>query len=116
MSSETMPFDDAVRAPLLIWMVIAKVSPRCTCRQTPTTNSDDHSNPFSHGELNHSQPNDARAMPGEMTHNTALPSSVARIKVIGVGGGGCNAVNRMISSGLSGIEFWSVNTDAQALE
>jgi cell division protein FtsZ len=56
-------------------------------------------------------------MPGEIyTNNSALPSSVARIKVIGVGGGGCNAVNRMISSGLAGIEFWSVNTDAQALD
>ena len=75
------------------------------------------SNPFSHGELNSSQPHNARAMPGETyTNNTALPSSVARIKVIGVGGGGCNAVNRMISSGLAGIEFWSVNTDAQALD
>lgn len=64
-----------------------------------------------------SQPNDATAMPGEtLNHNTALPSSIARIKVIGVGGGGCNAVNRMVHSGLTGIEFWSVNTDAQALE
>jgi cell division protein FtsZ len=35
--------------------------------------------------------------------------------VVGVGGGGCNAVNRMIEEGLSGIEFISVNTDAQAL-
>ncbi|HQH86234.1 MAG TPA: cell division protein FtsZ, partial [Anaerolineaceae bacterium] len=41
--------------------------------------------------------------------------SFARIKVIGVGGGGCNAVNRMIDEGLSGIEFVAVNTDAQAL-
>ena len=40
---------------------------------------------------------------------------VASIKVIGVGGGGCNAVNRMIKSGLKGIEFISINTDAQAL-
>lgn len=40
---------------------------------------------------------------------------VASIKVIGVGGGGGNAVNRMIKSGLKGIEFISVNTDAQAL-
>ena len=39
----------------------------------------------------------------------------AVIKVIGVGGGGCNAVNRMIESGLSGVEFIAVNTDAQAL-
>jgi cell division protein FtsZ len=44
-----------------------------------------------------------------------LPSSVAKIKVIGVGGGGCNAVNRMISGGVSGIEFWAINTDSQAL-
>ena len=39
----------------------------------------------------------------------------AKIKVIGVGGGGSNAVNRMISSGLKGVEFIAVNTDAQAL-
>ncbi|MEM5769882.1 MAG: cell division protein FtsZ, partial [Bacillota bacterium] len=39
----------------------------------------------------------------------------AEIKVIGVGGGGNNAVNRMISAGLRGVEFLSVNTDAQAL-
>ncbi len=41
--------------------------------------------------------------------------SFARIKVIGVGGGGSNAVNRMIEEGLAGIEFVAVNTDAQAL-
>ncbi|MBR8829942.1 MAG: Cell division protein FtsZ [Chroococcopsis gigantea SAG 12.99] len=48
-------------------------------------------------------------------HNTIVPSNVARIKVIGVGGGGCNAVNRMIANGVAGIEFWTINTDAQAL-
>ena len=41
--------------------------------------------------------------------------SFARIKVVGVGGGGSNAVNRMIEEGLVGIEFVAVNTDAQAL-
>ena len=41
--------------------------------------------------------------------------SYARIKVVGVGGGGCNAVNRMITEGLHGIEFIAINTDAQAL-
>ena len=41
--------------------------------------------------------------------------SLAKIKVIGVGGGGNNAVNRMISLGLEGVEFIAVNTDAQAL-
>ena len=46
-----------------------------------------------------------------------LPNSesFARIKVIGCGGGGCNAVNRMIDEGLQGIEFIAVNTDGQAL-
>jgi cell division protein FtsZ len=39
----------------------------------------------------------------------------AKIKVIGVGGGGCNAVNTMIRSGLSGVEYVVANTDAQAL-
>jgi cell division protein FtsZ len=39
----------------------------------------------------------------------------ARIKVIGVGGGGSNAVNRMIAEGIQGVEFIAVNTDAQAL-
>lgn len=39
----------------------------------------------------------------------------ARIKVIGVGGGGTNAVNRMIEAGLSGIEFMAMNTDVQVL-
>src|SRR5439155_21190441 len=39
----------------------------------------------------------------------------ARIKVIGVGGGGGNAVNRMIEAGMDGIEFITANTDLQAL-
>ena len=38
-----------------------------------------------------------------------------RIKVIGVGGGGCNAVARMVAEGLPGVEFYAMNTDAQAL-
>src|ERR1044072_7628355 len=42
-------------------------------------------------------------------------SNFAQIKVIGVGGGGGNAVNRMINEGLGGVEFISVNTDNQAL-
>ncbi|KQJ85164.1 cell division protein FtsZ homolog 1, chloroplastic [Brachypodium distachyon] len=43
------------------------------------------------------------------------PVETARIKVVGVGGGGNNAVNRMIGSGLQGIEFYAINTDSQAL-
>ena len=40
---------------------------------------------------------------------------LAVLKVAGVGGGGTNAVNRMVDAGLSGVEFIAVNTDAQAL-
>ena len=53
-----------------------------------------------------------------MAHNAQQPPFVdnfANIKVIGVGGGGQNAVNRMIEEGIQGVEFISVNTDAQAL-
>ena len=47
--------------------------------------------------------------------NTPEVESFAHIKVMGVGGGGSNAVNRMIAEGLRGVEFIAVNTDAQAL-
>lgn len=40
---------------------------------------------------------------------------LAVIKVVGIGGGGVNAVNRMIEHGLKGVEFIAINTDAQAL-
>jgi len=43
------------------------------------------------------------------------PENFAQIKVIGIGGGGSNAVNRMIQEGLRGVDFIAVNTDAQAL-
>ena len=52
----------------------------------------------------------------DIRSNKIVPSNVANIKVMGVGGGGCNAVNRMIESQISGIEFWAINTDAQALD
>jgi cell division protein FtsZ len=53
-----------------------------------------------------------------MTKNPNSPyqtESFAHIKVVGVGGGGCNAVDRMIDEGLQGVDFVAVNTDAQAL-
>ncbi|KAL6311058.1 hypothetical protein AAG906_011862 [Vitis piasezkii] len=43
------------------------------------------------------------------------PMESAKIKVVGVGGGGNNAVNRMIGSGLQGVDFYAINTDSQAL-
>jgi cell division protein FtsZ len=42
-------------------------------------------------------------------------SAPAMLKVVGIGGGGCNAVNRMIAAGIKGVEFIAVNTDGQAL-
>ena len=45
-----------------------------------------------------------------------IPKTGARIKVIGVGGGGGNAVNHMIAAGISGVEFLVANTDMQALK
>jgi cell division protein FtsZ len=54
----------------------------------------------------------------EMARSNSQPQFVenfAKIKVIGVGGGGQNAVNRMIEEGIQGVEFIAVNTDAQAL-
>jgi cell division protein FtsZ len=58
--------------------------------------------------------------PGREKEEEAMQSSpkmesFARIKVVGVGGGGSNAVNRMIEEGMAGIEFLAINTDAQAL-
>jgi cell division protein FtsZ len=59
-----------------------------------------------------------------MTHRTDAPGRItfvedeiqgAHIKVVGVGGGGGNAVSRMIASGLQGVEFIAINTDLQAL-
>jgi cell division protein FtsZ len=40
----------------------------------------------------------------------------ANIKVVGVGGGGSNAVNRMLESSMKGVEFWIINSDAQAMK
>jgi cell division protein FtsZ len=73
-------------------------------------------NPFNHSGLNFGQNHDGKKMTSESNRiGEIVPGRVANIKVIGVGGGGGNAVNRMIESDVSGVEFWSINTDAQAL-
>eukprot|EP00262_Sarcandra_glabra_P009853 TRINITY_DN2453_c0_g3_i3.p1 TRINITY_DN2453_c0_g3~~TRINITY_DN2453_c0_g3_i3.p1 ORF type:complete len:511 (-),score=84.67 TRINITY_DN2453_c0_g3_i3:226-1758(-) len=53
----------------------------------------------------------------ESLRDSSIPNNYneAKIKVIGVGGGGSNAVNRMIESSMRGVEFWIVNTDIQAM-
>lgn len=55
-------------------------------------------------------PSAARRNPGEASNYVAV------IRVVGVGGAGCNAVDRMIEAGLRGVEFLAINTDRQALE
>lgn len=49
-----------------------------------------------------------------MAKTTFVPTP-ARIKAVGVGGGGCNAINRMVREGIRGVDFIAMNTDAQAL-
>jgi len=51
-----------------------------------------------------------------ISNHEELMSGQANIKVVGVGGGGGNAVNRMIASGLAGVDFWAINTDSQVLQ
>jgi cell division protein FtsZ len=73
-------------------------------------------NPFNNTGVNYGSNHDSKKISGEETRiGDIVPGRVANIKVIGVGGGGSNAVNRMIASDVIGVEFWSINTDAQAL-
>ena len=60
---------------------------------------------------------DSRSRDAEKLRMTLDPETRlgARIKVVGIGGGGSNAVHRMVAAGLDGVEFMVVNTDAQAL-
>ena len=58
----------------------------------------------------------SNASVGEKGEHVAAPQNyLAVIKVVGIGGGGVNAINRMIEVGLKGVEFIAINTDAQAL-
>lgn len=77
----------------------------------------DNTHPFGNSGLQFGQiPDSTKGIPREESRSdNIVPGSVAKIKVIGVGGGGGNAVNRMIASEVTGVEFWSINTDAQAL-
>ena len=52
----------------------------------------------------------------QVKSSTPLPTAQPVLKVLGLGGGGCNAVNRMIELGLSGVKFVAANTDNQALK
>ncbi len=84
--------------------------------QSSLSSTAENSNPFGGNSSSYlSQNSGLRGLPEDSRSGDIVPGSVAKIKVIGVGGGGGNAVNRMIASDVSGVEFWTVNTDAQAL-
>src|SRR5438128_937718 len=70
--------------------------------------------PYATGQLGQAPRSSARLSRGRR-HVAAPQNYLAVIKVVGIGGGGVNAVNRMIEVGLRGVEFIAVNTDAQAL-
>lgn len=71
------------------------------------------SSPFSPSSSN--PPADRPASPGKVAFDTDVPTRTV-IKVLGVGGGGCNAVQSMIGQGFEGVEFYGINTDHQALQ
>jgi cell division protein FtsZ len=62
------------------------------------------------------QPTDQAGRPVDNPAASQLPTHLPVLKVLGLGGGGCNAVNRMMELGLNGIEFVAANTDYQALQ
>ncbi|GAF81341.1 unnamed protein product, partial [marine sediment metagenome] len=53
---------------------------------------------------------------GKLKFHLVEEKSGAKIKVIGIGGGGGNAINRMIEAGIEGVDFITINTDLQALD
>ena len=77
------------------------------------TASPDAAMPESFSQYNGAQPVNEPSLGG--ASGEIVPSQSARIEVIGVGGGGSNAVNRMIASDLQGVGYRVLNTDAQAL-
>lgn len=80
-----------------------------------STNSEDRLKSLLKNSLNPPAPTPKPTPSHQEISMNGTISPVANIKVVGVGGAGNNAVNRMISSGIEGIEFIAVNTDAQAL-
>jgi cell division protein FtsZ len=66
--------------------------------------------------LSKSLKSDYSNLRNDYSTNSSQLVPAAKIKVIGVGGGGGNAIRRMIESGLEGVEFWAMNTDLQVLK
>ncbi|KAL8213826.1 hypothetical protein R6Q57_003275 [Mikania cordata] len=100
---------------------IVSYTPKIICSATNKfNNKDSFINLHPEVYLLRGDGNKAVISPNEVTKNSkdsTKPGShnEAKIKVIGVGGGGSNAVNRMIEHEMKGVDFWIVNTDVQAL-
>ena len=84
------------------------------------SNANESNNMYYQGQQQGTQQSQPSYEPASIQSSDYVPASPAaggpaKIKVIGVGGGGGNAVNRMIKNGLTGVEFWLMNTDLQIL-
>ncbi|MGH6803392.1 MAG: cell division protein FtsZ, partial [Methyloceanibacter sp.] len=100
--------------------LVADLSERITAQlrvPTPTGEQDEGEEERGHEASRTKGHAEDTAAKNQSTQHSLKPVArhYAAIKVVGVGGGGSNAVNRMISAGLRGVEFIAINTDAQAL-
>lgn len=82
--------------------------------QNPARGQQQHRGPQAPGQASAQQTSQDKPA-SRFSSSENFANTFARIKVVGVGGAGGNAINRMVSSGVDGIEFVAVNTDAQAL-
>ncbi len=84
-----------------------------TQRKRPKPGDTKNDNPENISTPRSIHPEKGEAMTAERRY---VPEHMATIKVIGIGGGGCNAINRMVDAGIKGADFFAVNTDVQALK
>ncbi|CAI9287906.1 unnamed protein product [Lactuca saligna] len=130
----SMPLEtqDSIRAPTVFgWRVstlkmtrwkpnnISSYSPKITCSSiNKFNNKDSFHNLHPEVYLLRGDGNNTVITPQESLRDSTISTNYneATIKVIGVGGGGSNAVNRMIENAMKGVEFYIVNTDVQAMK
>lgn len=130
----SMPLEtrDSIRAPAVFgWRVstlkmtrwkpnsTSSYSPKITCSSiNKFNNKDSFHNLHPEVYLLRGDGNNTVITPQESLRDSTISTNYneAKIKVIGVGGGGSNAVNRMIENAMKGVEFYIVNTDVQAMK
>ena len=89
---------------------------RSSMREGPLSELFRSTDPETPAPLAPREPEAHEPAPAEYHHSPDAANYVAVIRVVGVGGAGCNAINRMVEAGLRGVEFVAINTDRQALE